>query len=248
MLFNFDDLSFQILTVDRFPHKDGFVRVEPRYYAALSYRVKGSGVFKIGEKSFTVTEGDVLFIPADVAYEVDYSASESIVANLPCCNYTEPELFSFKNPAEGAILFSELLEEWQKNHSVNRAKSMIYSILDKIDSAQRLSDESSAFALCLEYIEEHFCEPELDVTEVCRVGFISRSSLQREFFARYGISPKQYVIKLRMNKALRLLIENRLLIKEIAASCGFADEKYFSRAFGRHYGTSPSEMRRLMLV
>ena len=125
---------------------------------------------------------------------------------------------------------------------------MIYAILDKIDSAQRTSDESSAFALCLEYIDEHFCESELDVTEVCKVGFISRSSLQREFFRRYGISPKQYVIKLRMNKALRLLIENRLPVKEVAASCGFADEKYLSRSFKRHYGTSPSDMRRLMLV
>lgn len=248
MLYNFEDLSFQILTVDRFPHKDGFVRVEPRYYAALSYRVRGSGVFKIGDKHFTVGEGDVLFIPADVAYEVEYSASESIVANLPECNYTEPELFGFKNPAEGAIMFSELLDVWQKNHSVNQTKSMIYAILDKIDSAQRTSDESSAFALCLEYIDEHFCESELDVTEVCKVGFISRSSLQREFFRRYGISPKQYVIKLRMNKALRLLIENRLPVREVAASCGFADEKYFSRSFKRHYGTSPSDMRRLMLV
>lgn len=248
MIYNFEDLTFQILTVDRFPHKDGFVRVEPRSYAALSYRVRGSGVFTIGDRHFTVSEGDVLFIPADVAYEVEYSASESIVANLLACNYTEPELFRFKNPAEGAMMFAELLDVWQKSHSVNRAKSTIYAILDKIDSAQRQSDESRAFSLCLEYIDEHLCEPSMDVTDVCRIGFISRSSLQREFFRRYGISPKQYIIKLRMNKALRLLIENRLPVKEVALSCGFADEKYFSRAFGRHYGASPSEMRRLMLV
>ena len=108
---------------------------------------------------------------------------------------------------------------------------------------QKIAAEDTAFATCLQYIEEHFCEPSLDITAVCEKGFISPSSLQRAFLQRFGISPKQYIIKLRMNKALQLLIENRLCVKEISFACGFSDEKYFSRAFRERYGYPPSQLR-----
>ena len=45
-----------------------------------------------------------------------------------------------------------------------------------------------------------------------------------------------------MNKALKLLIENKLSIKEIALACGFPDEKYFSRAFKERFGHPPSQI------
>ena len=97
-------------------------------------------------------------------------------------------------------------------------------------------------SVCLRYIEERYSDATLDIAEVCSVGFISKSSLQRAFAERLGMSPKQYVIKLRMNKALKLLIENKLSIKEIALACGFPDEKYFSRAFKERFGHPPSQI------
>ena len=248
MICNFDKLSFQILTIDRFFHKKGFYSVKARPYAALSFRVKGSDTFRIGGKTFLVNPGEVLFIPADVPYEVEYSVSESIVANLLSCNYSEAELLSFESPAEGAMLFLQLLEGWQTEHSVNQAKASIYGILEKINRGKRKLGENAAFAACLRYVESHFQDPTLDVCDVCSACFVSRSSLQREFLEHFGISPKQYIIKLRMNLALRLLAEARLPVREIAPACGFLDEKYFSRAFKKQYGCSPSEMRKKISV
>ncbi|MBE6630628.1 MAG: helix-turn-helix domain-containing protein [Ruminococcaceae bacterium] len=248
MLYNFDELSFQILTIDRFLHKEGIFHVVERPYAALSFRVKGTGHFKIGGKTLFTRPGDVLFIPADVPYEVEYSVSESIVANLQFCNYTEPELFSFQREGEGALLFLQLLTDWQANHSVNGAKSTLYAILEKIDRELKISAEDTAFATCLQYIEAHFCDPSLDIGSVCEKGFISPSSLQRAFLQRFGVSPKQYIIKLRMNKALQLLIENKHSVKEISFLCGFSDEKYFSRAFREKYGYPPSQLRNHIVI
>ncbi len=248
MLYNFDELSFQILTIDRFLHKEGIFHVKERPYAALSFRVKGTGSFKIGGKVLSTCPGDVLFIPADMPYEVEYSVSESIVANLQLCNYAEPELFRFKNQGEGSLLFLQLLSDWQAHRSANQAKSTVYAILEKIAHDQKISAEDTAFAACLQYIEEHFCEPSLDIAGVCERGFISPSSLQRAFLQRFGVSPKQYIIKLRMSKALQLLIENRLSVKEIAYLCGFSDDKYFSRAFREKYGYPPSQLRNRIVI
>ena len=248
MLYNFEELSFQILTVDRFLHKEGIAQVKERPYAALSFRTKGTGSFKMGGKTLFTHPGDVLFIPADMPYEVEYSVSESIVANLQLCNYTEPEVFHYQNQGDGALLFLQLLTDWQASHSANQAKSTLYGILEKIDRDQKRSGEDTAFAACLQYIEAHFCEPTLDIGSVCESGFISPSSLQRAFLQRLGVSPKQYIIKLRMNKALQLLIENKRSVKEIAFLCGFSDEKYFSRAFKEKYGYPPSQLRNHIVV
>lgn len=248
MIYNFEELSFQIFTIDRFFHKKGFFKVRERPYAALSFRVNGTGEFKIEGKSFLVTPGDILFIPAGVPYEVEYSVSESIVANLNDCNYFEAETFRFKNPTEAQLLFSQLSEDWKERRSVNRAKSSIYGILERIDRECRLSNEKTVLADALPYIEAHFCDASLDVGAVCAVCFVSPSSLQRAFLQQFGITPKQYVIRLRMNRALQLLSETDASVREIANACGFADEKYFSRAFKNRYGYPPSQLRSYIVL
>lgn len=242
MIYNFDRLSFQILTIDRFLHNEGFYNVKARPHAALSFRVSGTGDFKAGDKSFHVKPGDVLFIPADMPYEVEYSVSESIVIHLQSCNYCEAEAFCVENPAEVSLLFLRLLEEWQERHSVNGAKSAVYGILEKIERDKMMSIEETVFARCLRYVDDNFCDPSLDIGAVCNEGFISVSTLQRSFVQHLGMSPMQYVIKLRMDKALRLLMENSLSVKEISLRCGFSDEKYFSRAFKKRYGYPPSRL------
>ena len=243
MIYNFDALSFQILTIARFSHKNGYFCVKERPFAALSLRVSGTGQFKIEGKHLSVKPGDVLFIPGDTPYEVEYSVSESIVIHLHDCNYREAEVFCPKDSAEILAAFSGLLEGWRSNRSANGAKAGVYGILEKMESERKTPTEDPAFEKCIRYIERHFCDPTLDIRAVCDEGFISVSSLQRAFLRHFGISPMQYVIKLRMDKALKLLAENKRSIKEIAALCGFSDEKYFSRAFKGKYGYPPSDMR-----
>ena len=244
MLYNFDDLLFQILTIDRFLHKEGHFNVQARPYAALSFRESGTGAFRIGGKNLLTKPGDVLFIPADMPYEVDYSTSESIVVNMSLCNYTEPEIYEISSNAGVSVLFSILLKEWKNNHSVNRAKASVYSILEKIGEYNTAGIESSVLVDCIQYMETHFCDPEFDVRRMCEACFISSSNLYRHFLKHFGIAPMQYVIKLRMNKAIGLLVESRRSVKEIAQICGFSDDKYFSRVFKSFYGYPPMQLRK----
>ena len=135
MIYNFDELTFQILRIDLFKHKAGVFEVKPRPYAALSYRVSGSGCFEILGQSFVSRPGDVCFIPAHTPYKVEYSISESIVVEMPECNYTAAE--NHTASPEISALFKALLEIWNEEHSVNRAKSAIYGILDRMSSDKR---------------------------------------------------------------------------------------------------------------
>ena len=159
------------------------------------------------------------------------------------CNYTEAENLRLENKTQIEAIFQTLLEAWRIQRSVNHAKATVYEILDKIANAQKKTIGDNAFTSCLRYIEEHFCDPTLNIQAVCEKGFLSAPSLQRAFERQFGVSPKQYLTRLRMNRALELLSENTLSVKEIAFSCGFTDEKYFSRAFKAKYGCPPSQLQ-----
>jgi AraC-like DNA-binding protein/mannose-6-phosphate isomerase-like protein (cupin superfamily) len=243
MIYNFDDFSFKLLTIDKFQHKPGYFKVKARPYSAFSYRLSGEGRFEIDGKNFTVRPGDVIFIPEGAAYNVEYSVSESIVVTMNGSSYTDSEHLTFENHAAIGLMFQSLLDAWGENRSVNQAKSMIYSILDKMAHDKNPSVASGAFSKCLRYVDEHFCDPDLDVDKMRAVSFMSPSSLQRAFVQHFGISPNKYLVKLRMHKALELLTEDRLTVREIALACGFADEKYFSRVFKERYGCPPSHLK-----
>jgi len=248
MIYNFDELSFQVLTVGRFYHKNGFYDVKARPYAALSFRVQGTGDFKIGAKRFVTKPGDVLFLPANTPYKVEYSVSESIVVHFDKCNYSEAENICFKNRPKINLLFERLLEAWNGPTSVNQTKSIIYDILDKMANDQKESINDTVIESCVRYMEEHYCEPKLDIETLCDMFFISVSSLQRGFTKYVAMSPKQYLIRLRMDRALELLTKNEISVKEISFACGFTDEKYFSRAFKRRYGYPPSQLKNNMII
>ncbi|MBP3591944.1 MAG: helix-turn-helix transcriptional regulator [Clostridia bacterium] len=248
MIYNCENLSFQILTVDRYYHRDGCFDVKARPYAALSYRVRGTGDFEIGTKRFSTKPGDILFLPANTPYKVEYSVSESIVVHFDACNYTEIESICALNGSKIDLCFEHLLEAWKARRSIHQAKSIVYDILDKISIDQQQAISDAAVATCVRYMEEHYFDPELNVEALCDISFVSVSSLQRAFLKCLATSPKQYLNRLRMNRALELLAKNELSVKEISSACGFKDEKYFSRAFRKRYGHPPAQLKDYMFV
>ena len=248
MIYNDDELSFQILIVDRFFHKKGVFDVDSRPYAAFSFRLTGDAKFEIAGKSFYVKSGDILYIPANMPYKVEYSCSESIVVHFSDCSYQEPENITPENPTAMEACFQRLLESWNETGSVNGAKSAVYDILERISRDKKMAASDTALFNCVRYLEEHAFDVDMDVEEICRIGFMSASSLQRAFNEHFGMSPKQYLIKLRMSQALTLLAEGTLSVKEISDACGFRDDKYFSRAFKRKYGYPPSHFQKKIFL
>ena len=69
-------------------------------------------------------------------------------------------------------------------------------------------------------------------------------SLYRKKFKEYtGVSPTQFQIQLKINKAKNLLITTNELLKEIAHNLGFESSDYFCRLFKQKTGLTPSDFR-----
>ncbi|HEY2492219.1 MAG TPA: AraC family transcriptional regulator [Paenibacillus sp.] len=72
-----------------------------------------------------------------------------------------------------------------------------------------------------------------------------RAHLSKVFKQKTGISPKQYLLNVRMDKAKELL-GGSLTIDQVSSSVGFNDALYFSRQFHKWNGMSPTEYRHLL--
>jgi AraC-like DNA-binding protein/quercetin dioxygenase-like cupin family protein len=72
-----------------------------------------------------------------------------------------------------------------------------------------------------------------------------RVHLSKAFKQKTGLSPKQYLLKMRMDKA-RELLGGTLTIDQVASSVGFNDALYFSKQFRKYTGMPPSEYRAVL--
>jgi len=95
----------------------------------------------------------------------------------------------------------------------------------------------------LSHIDRHYGEP-LTVDDLCEIADMSESSLARTFHDVVGRPPMDYVIRVRISKAAKLLARSALRVTEIAFRCGFSDSNYFSRRFRSATGRSPRDYRR----
>jgi AraC-like DNA-binding protein len=84
---------------------------------------------------------------------------------------------------------------------------------------------------------------DLPLGKLAREMGISVDHFIRRFKQRFGMSPKEYRIAAKMRHAVRLLRSSDQAIKSIAFELGFADANSFTRAFRKHVGFPPTELR-----
>ncbi|MDD3154024.1 MAG: AraC family transcriptional regulator [Victivallaceae bacterium] len=94
----------------------------------------------------------------------------------------------------------------------------------------------------LAYCSKHFAE-EIYLDDLARLSAMSGSTLLRHFTEVVGMTPMEYLKKLRLHYASELLGNTQLTLQEIAERSGFRDMSYFFRAFRKEYAMSPLQYR-----
>ncbi|MDU0206045.1 helix-turn-helix transcriptional regulator [Paenibacillus sp. MAH-36] len=94
----------------------------------------------------------------------------------------------------------------------------------------------------IEYMNMHYTE-NINVQDVAAYISVHRAYFSKIFAEQIGMTPIQYLQKLRMERALQLLQQTRHSVSEIAMTLGYPDLYSFSRAFSKYYAVSPSKVR-----
>jgi len=95
----------------------------------------------------------------------------------------------------------------------------------------------------MEYVLAHYGE-RIELGELARRAHLSTSQLQREFQRLFGMSPGDYLVRVRLLMARRALEEGSAPVGQIALDCGFYDQSHFNRAFRAHLGMPPLAYRK----
>lgn len=90
----------------------------------------------------------------------------------------------------------------------------------------------------LEYINDHLTG-DVSLETMARLVGLSRYHFIRAFKSSLGLTPHQYVVQQRVEKAKQLMATSRYPLREIAQMSGFADQSHFTRHFRRLTGTTP---------
>ena len=92
-----------------------------------------------------------------------------------------------------------------------------------------------------EYLELHYSEPTLRMTDLARAMNLSHPYLCPVFRRYVGESAETYLRQYRMAMAERLLREQRYTVRETSLLCGYTDPAQFSRMYKREHGISPQK-------
>lgn len=123
-----------------------------------------------------------------------------------------------------------------------RAKvlSLFYEIIAELSSRK----QSSILTPALRLLYEKYADPTLQNSDLAAACNISEIYLRKLFKMELGLSPKQYILSLRLHKAEQLLAEGHQSTFAIAYACGFESSAHFCRVFKQRLGIPPGEYRR----
>ena len=212
-MFNSERFDFKILSVLRltFPISKRYSPGRP--YHALIFRTRGKAEVAQGDDRIRLGKNDVTFVPEGCEYNINtFSEEEVIVIHFTAtvsepCNITNMHA---THPESFATLFEKLLLAWQTRPCgfVYRMDALFLSIPEQIErQSKELHTDSLEFRIqhSVDVIHENIANTSFSIDSLAaEVGYCV-SYFRRTFREQMGVSPKEYLIDLRIRHAIALL-------------------------------------------
>jgi PAS domain S-box-containing protein len=119
----------------------------------------------------------------------------------------------------------------------------VVSISEDLRTAEPDDDALLSLTRVVDLVESRLADPPR-LAELADAAGCSTATLDRRMRRVFGLSPNQFVLKVRIDHARHLLTDTDLPLADIALACGFYDQPAFSRQFARLSGETPGQYRR----
>ncbi|MBQ3000779.1 MAG: AraC family transcriptional regulator [Oscillospiraceae bacterium] len=218
---------------------------DPDLYV-LHYVTRGTGLYESDGKRFSVRPGEIFIVhPAEVAR---YTASDTdpweyIWVGFQCSRQFAPLLKPYIIPMPNAEqLFSKIADCGSSSAREWTICSLLYQLFVQLScqNTQGTLLQDNYVSRAINFIASNYSQP-LHVAEIAGDLGLSRHYFCRIFKEQTGLSPQEYIVSHRMERAAELLSVYHLPQKEVALLTGYPDVYSFSRMFKRKFGISPGQ-------
>ena len=228
-------------------------KVESRKAYSFIIRVRGSMQYFFEDRTLILNEGEMIFLPRGCSYEYKKVSDEDAIATIINIDGDFGDMgvscYSIKDFYDANYIMYHFADLWnfgaqsQKYHCM----SLLYGLLAYVTGQESLKYQEKKKLDLIEpaviYLQRHIYDDSLKIDELHCLCGISDTYFRKLFIARFGTSPKNYVINKRLALAKSIIDGGEFnTVKALALAVGYNDPLYFGKVFRQHYGVSPADM------
>ncbi len=242
-------------------------KMRPQYH--MHFVINGCGTLEINNKTYHLSAGDIFLLPPNTVSHYYADQADPWHYAFTCFVGTQAERYLQKAGfTDEAIVrkcniavehFTSCIDEMLDAHQLTvtnelKRAAALYKLFALLTESNVSSDSrknaasydypsSSYLDHALQYIHFNF-EKNISITDIADFVGITRSYLFQIFKQNMDTSPKDYLMRYRMEHAKELLKTTDTPIKDIASSVGYHDPFTFSKMFSNTVGMPPTEYRK----
>lgn len=238
-----------------------------RDHFLIHFILKGSGTFYVNEKSYKIKENQGFLICPDVVTYYKADNEEPWVytwigfRGIKAENYLKLANLNQENPIfeciEGEFVkrcFEDMIKATELKYGRElRLQSLLGIFLSQLieEAGKHIVLSSNYKELyikkSLQFVETNYSR-KLTISEMAKSVGLNKNYFSAFFKENMGVTPQQYIIKFRINKACELMENRGLTISDISRSVGYDDTLGFSKIFKKEKGVSPKNYREKIIL
>lgn len=218
----------------------------------------GSFTCEINGRNYVIEKNEIAFFPQNIAFnrrildDIDFHQFGFVMEG-------KDDYFSYMRegklnvPKKYVEILNESLELTSRLMKDNKmelyrhfaeniiTENYIHSFTDYYPG--NTHDDDISFVI--QYLTKHLGD-KINLDEIAAKRHLTQAGLIWKFKRGMGCTPHEFLIGLRMRYAKQLVLEGKIRINEIARLCGYSNPYYFSTAFSKIYGASPSKFKEMV--
>lgn len=255
------------IDVDSHVKRKSMTHLHMHNYYELYYLTEGVRKYFIDDTIYELKEGDIVVIPPDILHRT-VGTDKELYSRILLCFLPDTLDDSLKNnewinnhflriPRIRRKKLDDIFEkiEYEKNRNdeyseqlinnyINEIFMLLTRIANRTDSLPVSNEVNSVISEAAKYIRQNY-EKNITLNEVADHVNMSRTYFSKLFKKQTGVGFSNYLVKVRINEAAKLLTDTEHSITDIALSCGFNDSSYFSSLFKKTMGVSPGKYKKI---
>lgn len=237
-----------------------------RDHFLVHYILEGNGIYSVDGTEYSLGRGEGFLICPDVitfyqaGHKKPWTYTWAGFNGIKAAHYlgmaglsrTSP-IFSYKKDKRLEDCLRNMIESRDMGPGREfRLIGLLYQFMSLLveshppSNSQKPAVSDEHVNRAIRYMQKNYSR-RISISEVARSTGLDRSYLGCLFRSKLGMSPREYLIGMRIEKACRLMINESLNISDISRSVGYEDPLHFSRMFKSIKKVPPSSYRKKLL-